>query len=86
MILQFVATDVTWDEAAAACMGLCTPPSSMCHLPRLYSEQQGIDLVDYGKEFHENLLMYELIWNIRFPNCVFSSFRGINKDCTHKRS
>ncbi|PAV83016.1 hypothetical protein WR25_27119 [Diploscapter pachys] len=44
---QFFANLITWNAAATNCRALCTPPSSMCHLPRLYSEQQGIDLVDY---------------------------------------
>ena len=69
-ILQAVNdADVTWADAAGDCTGLC--PSGMCHLPRLYSQQQGKDLNAYGKEFHENLLMYKLIWNIRFLNWVF---------------
>ncbi|PAV82160.1 hypothetical protein WR25_19252 [Diploscapter pachys] len=42
---QFVATGGTWDMANAYCTGLC--PSGMCHLPRLYSAQQGTDLYNY---------------------------------------
>ena len=84
-ILQLAAAATTWDEAAAACMGLC--PSGVCHLPRLYSEQQGTDLRDYGKEFHENLLMYKLIRNIRFLNWVFFfSFCGTNKTVLTKEA
>ena len=75
-ILQAVNdAEVTWDEAAADCMGLC--PSEMCHLPRLYSQQQGKDLNAYGKESHENLLMHKLIWNIRFLNYVFFHFAAL---------
>ena len=79
-ILQYLNNSATWNNATAYCKALCPT----CHLSRLYSEQQGLDLANYGKEFHENLLMYKLIWNIRFLNCeFFFSFCGINKT-THK--
>ena len=52
-------------------MNLCSPPSSMCHLARLYSEQQLMEFTNYGKKFYEKLLMYKLIWNARFQNCMF---------------
>ena len=67
-ILQyFDANMVNGNTAATNCMGLCP----MCHLPRLYSQQQGADLYNYREQFHDNLLMHKLIWNIRFLNCVF---------------
>ena len=76
-ILQYFPAWTSWEAAAANCMGLCSPPSTMCHLARLYSQQQGMELRAYGKEFHENLLMYKLIWNIRFLNCVFFYFAAL---------
>ncbi|PAV88629.1 hypothetical protein WR25_05242 [Diploscapter pachys] len=44
---QLAANDANWDDAAANCMTLCTQPT-MCHLPRVYSQQQGKDLNDYS--------------------------------------
>ena len=85
-ILQLLGNFITWDAAAATCMTLCTPPSSMCHLPRLYSVQQGLDLNNHGNEFHEYLSMYKLIWSIRLLNCVFFSFCGINKAVLTKKA
>ena len=69
-ILQNIDGDADWDTASANCAALCP----MCHLPRPYDAQQGMELQSYGKEFDENLLMYKLIWNIRFLNCVFFYF------------
>ncbi|PAV64439.1 hypothetical protein WR25_07026 [Diploscapter pachys] len=42
---QFFATAVSWNTAAANCMILC----AMCHLPRVYSLQQGKDLRAYER-------------------------------------
>ena len=76
-ILQYFDVPATWNEASTNCTGLC--PSGMCHLPRLYSRQQGMELWNWGNQFHENLLMYKLIWNIRFLNWASFSFCGINR-------
>ena len=84
MILQYFDAPATWNTANTTCTGLC--PSGMCHLPRIYSEQQGEDLYNYGKEFHENLSMYKLIWNIQFLNRVSFSFFSINKTVLTKEA
>ncbi|PAV84797.1 hypothetical protein WR25_13703 [Diploscapter pachys] len=45
---QYFDNRATWNAAAAACMALCTSPSTTCHLPRVYSQQQGMELNDYS--------------------------------------
>ena len=83
-ILQYFDVPANWNEASTNCTGLC--PSGMCHLSRLYSQQQGMELCNWGKEFHENLLMHKLLSNIRFLNCAsFFHFAALI-DCTHKGS
>ena len=71
---------VNWNTASAICIGLCPT----CHLARLYSVQQGLDLRAYGKVFYENLLMYKFILNIQLIN--FFSFCGINKTVLTKEA
>ncbi|PAV87554.1 hypothetical protein WR25_17965 [Diploscapter pachys] len=45
LFLNYFATPADWDTAQANCEGLCAP--GICHLPRLYSVQQGLNLVNY---------------------------------------
>ena len=78
VILQLSASALSWNAAAADCAGLCLP--GLCHLPRLYSQQQGSDLYNYSKKFHKeviNIYIYKLVWNIRFLNYVLFHFAAL---------
>ncbi|PAV60845.1 hypothetical protein WR25_02265 [Diploscapter pachys] len=44
---QYINVMDVWNTAAASCIALC----AMCHLPRLDSQQQGLDLWDYAVSY-----------------------------------